>query len=126
MPTIRLEGFEEPNGRRPFEEWLETIPEGARFKCLDALEKLRSQGHELRRPVAAPLRDGIYELRPAYLGVQYRILYFFAGKGIVIVSHGFSKKTDKVPENEIERALRRKTIYEERQRGSEGEEGRPV
>jgi len=72
---------------------------------------LRSQGHELRRPLADFLRDGIYELRPSYQGVHYRILYFFSGKNIVVISHGLSKKAD-VPATEIDRAIERKNKYE--------------
>src|SRR6266446_7035475 len=69
------------------------------------------QGHELRRPIADILRDGIYELRPSYQGVNYRILYFFSGKNIVVISHGLSKKA-KVPAIEIDRAIERKNKYE--------------
>jgi hypothetical protein len=47
---------------------------------------LEQQGHELRRPIADFLRDGIYELRPSVQGVNYRILYFFSGRNVVVVS----------------------------------------
>jgi hypothetical protein len=42
-----------------------------------------------------------------YTGVpdQYRLLYFFAGKRIVI-THGFIKKTGPVPVSELDRAER--------------------
>jgi len=72
---------------------------------------LRSQGHELRRPIADFLRNGIYELRPTYQGVNYRILYFFSGKNIVVISHGFTKEAE-VPDVEVNRAMERKRKYE--------------
>jgi len=81
-----------------FEQWLNTLP-------------VRSQGHELRRPIADLLRDGIYELRPTYQGVHYRILYFFSGKSVVVISHGLSKEST-VPAVEINRAMERKKKYE--------------
>jgi len=68
-------------------------------------------GHELRRPEAAHLRDGIYELRVAYRGVQYRILYFFSGKDVVVVSHGLRKER-RVPSLEIDRAIGRKKEFQ--------------
>jgi hypothetical protein len=80
-------------------------------KCLAQVRLLRSQGHELRRPIADFLREGIYELRPTYQGVHYRILYFFSGKNIVVISHGISKESE-VPAVEINRALERKKKYE--------------
>lgn len=43
-------------------------------------------GHELRRPEADFLRDGIYELRVSLQGQQYRMLYFFHGKVVAVVS----------------------------------------
>ena len=55
------------------------------------MAQLEGRGHELRRPAADFLRDGVYELRPSYQGVNYRILYFFAGRDIVVVSHGLKK-----------------------------------
>jgi phage-related protein len=69
------------------------------------------QGHELRRPVGDFLRDGIYELRPSYQGVQYRILYFFIGKDVVVLSHGITKEND-VPDVDIKRAVERKKRFE--------------
>lgn len=68
-------------------------------------------GEKLRRPVADYLRDGIHELRLEYGGVNYRILYFFAGKTCVAVSHGLTKK-NRVPEREIDVAVARKRSFE--------------
>src|ERR1700688_806886 len=86
-----------------FDKWLNTLPVEVQAKCLSQFRLLRSQGHELRRPIADFLRDGIYELRPTYQGVHYRILYFFSGKNIVVISHGLSKESE-VPAVEIDRA----------------------
>jgi hypothetical protein len=80
-------------------------------KCLAQVRLLRSHGYDLRRPIADFLRDGIYELRPTYQGVHYRILYFFSGKNIVVISHGLSKEAG-VPAVEINRAIERKRKYE--------------
>jgi hypothetical protein len=93
------------------EEWLATIPAEAQKKCLSYMEKLKERGHELRRPIADILRDGIYELRPTSQNVQFRILYFFSGKNVVVISHGISKEA-RVPPIEIDRAIERKKKYE--------------
>lgn len=74
------------------------------MKCIAWLERLRSRGHELRRPDADYLRDGIYELRVGLQGINYRILYFFHGREAVVVSHGL-KKERVVPPKEIDRAV---------------------
>ena len=91
--------------------WLNKLPVKVQAKCLSYVRLLRSQGHELRRPIADLLRDGIYELRPTCQGVHYRILYFFSGKNIIVISHGISKEAE-VPAVEINRAIERKKKYE--------------
>src|SRR5258706_11415072 len=73
-------------------DWLRKLPTKVQRKCLTYIAQLEMQGHELRRPVADFLRDGIYELRPSYQGVNYRILYFFSGKDLAVVSHGIAKE----------------------------------
>jgi phage-related protein len=76
------------------------------------IERLEELGHELRRPEADYLKDGIYELRAKHAGVNYRMLYFFHGRTAVVLSHGFSKQRAKVPEHEIRMAVNRKTRFE--------------
>ena len=78
-------------------------------KCIVKLERLEELGHELRRPEADFLRDGIYELRVRFQSVNYRMLYFFHGQAIAIVSHGLTKE-DRVPDKEIELAIERKQL----------------
>ena len=76
------------------------------------VERLAELGHELRRPEADFLRDGIYELRAKHGGVNYRMLYFFHGRVAAVVSHGFAKQRAKVPEREIKPAIKRKERFE--------------
>jgi len=64
------------------------LPVKAQDKCQVRVERLRELGHELRRPEADLLRDGICELRATLQGIHYRILYFFYGTAAAIVSHG--------------------------------------
>ena len=80
-------------------------------KCYLRLERLREMGHELRRPEADYLRDGIYELRIGLRGVNHRILYFFYGSMAAVVSHGLVKE-QAVPPKEIERAMARRKRFE--------------
>lgn len=61
------------------------------------------------------LQNDIWEFRTKFGGLQYRLLAFWDKTGnkvtLVIATHGFIKKADKVPANEIERALRLKDKY---------------
>ncbi|GAB4327182.1 MAG: hypothetical protein Kow0074_22360 [Candidatus Zixiibacteriota bacterium] len=111
MPRIDLILFQESDGKVPLEGWLDSLTKHARVKCLERLERLREFGHDLRRPIADYLGDNIYELRAKHLGVNYRMLYFFHGQSVVVVSHGFSKREAKVPKRELDCAIDRKERF---------------
>jgi phage-related protein len=81
--------------------------------CVGRIRQLESMGHELRRPSADYLRDGIYELRAKHRNIQYRILYFFNGKNIAVLNHSIIKKSSAVPKKEIELAIKRKEKFEQ-------------
>lgn len=55
--------------------------------------------------------DGIWEVRAQKGSDAFRILGFFDGKDLVVLSHAFTKKSQKVPKKEIELAEKRKLDY---------------
>ena len=72
--------------------------------------RLAELGHELRRPEADLLRDGIYELRARLGTVNYRILYFFHGRNVAVLAHAITKENE-IPVVEINRAVARKRTF---------------
>jgi len=112
MPKSKLLIFQEKDGTVPLLEWFEDLPEKALAKCRVKLGRLAELGHELRRPEADLLRDGIYELRVGLSGINYRMLYFFHGNQAVVVTHGL-KKERRVAVKEINLALKRKAQFEQ-------------
>jgi phage-related protein len=111
VPRTTVVLYKEVDGSCPFLEWFDELPAKVQDKCYLRLERLGEMGHELRRPEADFLRDGIYELRASRRGVHYRILYFFHGAMAAVVSHGVVKE-GAVPPNEIDRAIERKRRFE--------------
>jgi hypothetical protein len=109
MPKIDVVMFIEDDGTVPLLNWLDSLPEKAQDKCIARIERLSAMGYELRRPEADYLRDGIYELRVALQGIQYRILYFFSERQAVM-SHGLIKES-KVPSKEIDLAIERRVLF---------------
>lgn len=110
MPSTTLVFFMDEDGSVPFLEWFDGLHARAQDKCRVRLERLAQLGHELRRPEADFLRDGIYELRVGFQGINYRMLYFFYGREAVVISHGLAKERI-VPPKEIDRAIRRKMKF---------------
>src|SRR6185312_4180487 len=100
MPRTQVVFFKEATGGAPVVEWLsELLHENKKAwaNCRARIEMLAEFGHELRRPAADILRDGLYELRAKQGHVQYRILYFFHGRNVAILAHALTKE-DKVPD----------------------------
>ena len=58
---------------------------------------------------------GLYEIRIQVGNDIFRIFCFFDLNNLVVVGHGFQKKTQKTPAGEIQRAERiKKEYYEEK------------
>jgi phage-related protein len=61
------------------------------------------------------LQNDIWELRTNFAGLQIRLLAFWDKTNnketLVIATHGFIKKVDKVPANEIDRAVKLRNNY---------------
>jgi phage-related protein len=105
--------FQDANGAAPVWEWLKALRAGnpkAYAKCVVRIRRLVELGHELRRPEADLLRDGIYELRARLGTVNYRILYFFHGRNVAVLAHAITKEDD-IPVVEIDRAVARKRAF---------------
>jgi phage-related protein len=109
MPRTEAVLFAELDGTCPVLEWLDQQQPKVRAKCIVRIERLVELGHELRRPEADFLRDGIYELRVAYRRAQYRILYFFHA-GQAVLAHALVKRGE-VPDGDIRRTMARRTFF---------------
>lgn len=57
-------------------------------------------------------KDGLYEIRVQSGSDIFRIFCFFDQGQVVVVTHGFQKKSQKTPQQEIEFALKLKASYE--------------
>jgi len=113
MPKTQVIFFREGNGESPVLNWLAGLKHDnskAWANCRARIEMLALFGHELRRPAADLLRDGIYELRARQGHVQYRLLYFFHGRNVAVLAHSLTKE-DQVPSIDIERAIARKKLF---------------
>lgn len=112
MPRTEVLLFRCEDGSIPFMAWWHGLNPGARVKCAVRIKRLMDRGHELRRPDVDYLRDGIYELRARFEKIQIRMLYFFNGSHVVVLSHGFTKR-DVVPAREIHLASARRMLVEQ-------------
>ena len=102
------------DGSVPVLAWLDDLHRQDRRaynKCLEVIDRLAEFGHELRRPTADLLQDGIYELRARVGRVNYRILYFFHGRNVAVLAHSLTKERE-IPEADLTLAIARKTRFQ--------------
>jgi phage-related protein len=67
------------------------------------IDFLAEIGNRAREPLSKSLGDGLFELRVK----SSRIFYCFRPGGVIVLLHGFSKKSQKTPQREIDTAIRR-------------------
>jgi len=94
-------------GESPIDQFLDDLDIKARAKIEAFLVLLEEKGPNLKRPYADHVRGKIRELRIPYRSNQYRVLYFFYVNNQIILTHAFSKKSQKLKESDIQLAERR-------------------
>lgn len=114
MAGYIVEFFEDDKGKRPVEEFLNTLDVKMRAKAVRILEILQMNGPGLREPYSKHLEDGIFEIRARAGSNITRVLYFFYFDGKIILTNGFVKKTQKTPAKELKLAKKRRNQYLER------------
>ena len=77
------------------------------------IELLKNHGNRISSNITKYLGDDIWELRPG----NNRVLYFYFKDNKFVLLHIFRKKTQKTPNKEIEKAIKEKDDYIQRNRG---------
>lgn len=75
-------------------------------KAFAALDKLETQGNQLRFPHTDIIQDGLFELRAGKKDIT-RIFFAFAKGKRIFILRTFVKKSPKTPPSEIKLALSR-------------------
>ena len=114
MEAFLVEFYEQENGERPVEDFLNRLDIKMRSKLLMVLKVLQEKGNQLREPYSKHLEDGIFEVRGKVGNDISRVLYFFYHGGKIILTNGFIKKTQKTPRSEILKAKKYRADYWER------------
>ncbi len=78
-------------------------------KIASRIATMAEMGPEPKPERYGDLGDGIYEMKID----QHRIPFFYAGKGIIVLTHGFFKTTQKAPAREIRRARELRDLYQQ-------------
>ena len=111
MARFEAEFYEKDNGDQPAREFLLSLDKKMRAKMIMIIGVLQDNGNELREPYSKHLSEGIFELRAKVGSDISRVLYFFYIDQHIILTNGFVKKTQKTPQQEIEKAKKYRADY---------------
>ena len=95
------------SGTEPVLEWLRALPREDRRAI--GIDLMRVQvGWPIGMPLVRSLGDGLWEVRTTLPSLRIARLLLCFHEGAIIVLHGFLKKTQKTPPDDLELARRRK------------------
>ena len=109
--------YKTPAGRSPIEEFLDSLSAKQAQKVtwtLGLVEELDLVPTQYFQKMVNT--DDIWEVRVKAGSNIFRLLGFFDGAKLVVLSHAFQKKTQKTPKQAIKRAEERKQDYFKRKK----------
>lgn len=115
MEKPKFISYTRPNGHNEFEEFYNSLPVKDRNKLRATIEMIEEAGIQVAIQLewVKKLDNEINEIRSKVSSNIQRALYFHVKNNQYIITHGFTKKTQKTPIKEIERAKQIKYEFEE-------------
>jgi phage-related protein len=93
-------------GKEPVREWLKALPDQERKAMGDDIRTLQF-GWPIGMPLVRKLSDGLWEVR-VDLPTRIARVLFTVVDGEAVLLHGFIKKSQKTPQQDLEIASKRK------------------
>jgi phage-related protein len=99
---FRIAFARDREGAFPAEEFIDQLSKADQAKLLNLFRILGDHGKHSNPEKFGDLEDGLYEFKSFQIRMPFA--YAKGEKGLVLVTHGFIKKSPKTPRAEIERA----------------------
>jgi len=97
-------------GKCPVQVFIDSLESADQKKVMALLQRAAEHGPPNNVEKFKKLEDNIWEFK----SFQVRILCSLEGRKVIILTHGFIKKKDKAPPNEIVRAKELLSAYHKR------------
>lgn len=107
-----------------FEKFLRTLPVKDEQKLVVTISKIEEYGLLIaaRQEWIKKLDKNLYEIRSKRASNIQRAIYFHVNGDKYTITHGFTKKSQKTPTNEIKTAKSRRETYMNQYRGDSNEQ----
>lgn len=103
----KIEYYTNPNGQSPIKDFVDGLPLKAKARTMKMLDLLEEYGTQMGEPHVKHLSRELWELRVRAREGIFRLLFTVRTDRIIILLHGFQKKTERLPKRELDLALRR-------------------
>ena len=99
-------------GEEPVRDWLKRLSPEDRKRIGEDIKTVEF-GWPVGMPVCKPLSNGIYEVRSSLAQNQIaQVLFYIDKRSRMVLLHGFIKKTQKTPQEDLELARRNKSKHQ--------------
>ena len=106
-----IEYVELPDQRQPARDFIESLDDDAAAKVDSLIDRFRIYGTQMPGKFVTKLTNDIFELRVKHFDRIFRILFFYQPGRLIILTSGFTKKTQQTPPGEITRAERLRCLW---------------
>ena len=94
------------SGKEPVREWLKEL--GKKDRLIIGTDiKTVQYGFPIGMPLVRAMGSGVYEVRSNLSSKRISRVFFCVEDDTVVLLHGFIKKSQKTPDNELETAYKR-------------------
>jgi phage-related protein len=100
--------FKTESGNEPVREWLKALPKDERYMIGEDIKKVQ-WGWPLGMPLVRPMGDGLHEIRTR-LSNRIARVFFTVWEEKIVLLHGFIKKDQQTPVEELRLAKKRKDV----------------
>ncbi len=104
MPS-KILFYSSSNGRQYVINFIKKLDQKTQANCLHLIDILEKYGNEIERKYSKKIIYNLYELR--ILGKKQVRIFYTINNNSIILLHGFIKKSNRIPQKELEIAKRR-------------------
>ena len=109
VKRIKASFFKTELGKEPVRDWLMSLPKDERQKIGEDIKTVEF-GFPIGMPTCRPMGKGLYEVRTNLENKITRILFSVEGDKMILL-HGFVKKTQKMPKEDLDLAFKRQSKF---------------
>ena len=102
-----IEYYTNPDGKSPIKDFIDSLPLKAKARTVKSLDLLESYGIQMGEPHVKNVGRKLWELRVKAEEGIFRFFFTVKKNRIIILLHGFQKKSERIPKRELGIAIRR-------------------